>query len=112
MYGYSTNPDAEKHGYDGLRRIIPTAVVARGFHCYPPISRSILTLQKNGTDAETCAVIRAERRADEYAELGAVSCAVIRADTVGGKGAGFHIPHIITKVVGHKCPIKNYLQNR
>ena len=90
MYECGTKLDTEKHGYDGLARIIPAtegAQLIRSYPPNPPNSRSIFGLQKNGRNAETCAVSCAERfadaraviRADEYAELGAVGRAVVRA---------------------------------
>jgi hypothetical protein len=47
--------------------MIPAAEVARRIRFdppNPPNSRSILHLQKNSTDAERCAVIRADQFAD------------------------------------------------
>jgi hypothetical protein len=72
-------PDAEKHGYSGLARIIYAAEGAEiiRFHSpNPPNSRSILDLQKNGTDAENRAVIRADGYADIQAET---SCRTSRS---------------------------------
>jgi hypothetical protein len=66
LYEYSTKLDAEKHGCSGLARIIPAAEGAqfiRSNLLHPPNSRSIFSLQKNGTDAERYAEHRAESRA-------------------------------------------------
>ena len=84
MYAFSTKLDTEKNAYDGFTRIISAAEVTRFIRFYPPNSRSILRLQKNGANAETCAddfverraVIRAYRCADAYADI----CAEHRAE--------------------------------
>lgn len=72
----------EKHGCSGLSRIISVAEGVQLIRFDPPNlpnSRSILRVQKNGTDAEqdteSCADCRAEPDADEFAVHRAVVCA-------------------------------------
>jgi hypothetical protein len=70
LYGFSTKLNTEKYGYGGLTRIIPAAEIVqliRSDPPHPPNSRSILSLQKNGRDAEP--------RAEQFADLRAVHCA-------------------------------------
>lgn len=72
----------QKYGYDGLIGIIPAAESIRFIRVDSPNplnSWSILRLLKNGRDAENRAVIRADTRAETFADLRAVACAVVRA---------------------------------
>ena len=56
----------------------PTVKMARLIRFYLPHSRSILNLQKNGTDAERCT----DRRADARAVFRAEPRAVVGADNL------------------------------
>jgi hypothetical protein len=77
LYEYSTKSDADKHRYSGLSRLIRSNLL------HPPNALSICGLQKNGTDAENCAVCHAVSRAD----VSETHSADIRAERIAVVGA-------------------------